>query len=354
MNPKNIIDFNLGFKEKKDKENETIEEYNLEDSEKIVFPNIHYFLQKALDFADTELLLILDEWSTFPLQLQPYIAEFIKKSFLPLKKITVKISALEYRSNFTLSKEQHNYIGFELGSDISCNLDIDDYYVFDRNPDDISNKFSEILYKHLSTELKNDDYLKIKFSINNHNDLIKKLFTEKKTFRELVRASEGVIRDFINIFSLAFFVSQHQDSHKIGIKVIIEASRQWFERDKAKNLDEKLNEKLRKIVDDVIGSKKARSFLISRDLEKHDTIQRLFDARVIHFIKRGYSDKDNPGIRYNIYSLDYGTYVDLINTSKQLEFDFEVKENINDIEFIVPFDDKRSIRRIILTKDFLE
>ena len=31
----------------------------------------------------------------------------------------------------------------------------------------------------------------------------------------------------------------------------------------------------------------------------------------------GHADKDNPGIRYNIYTLDYGTYVDLIGTSKE-------------------------------------
>ncbi|MBK6536889.1 MAG: hypothetical protein IPG09_03630 [Ignavibacteria bacterium] len=79
-----------------------------------------------------------------------------------------------------------------------------------------------------------------------------------------------------------------------------------------------------------------------------------FDARVIHFIKRGYADKDNPGVRYNVYSLDYGTYVDLINTTKkpELEFvDFDKREKED--EFIVPFDDKRSIRRIILTPDIL-
>ena len=78
-------------------------------------------------------------------------------------------------------------------------------------------------------------------------------------------------------------------------------------------------------------------------------VQRLFDARVLHLMKRGYADKDNPGVRYNIYSLDYGTYVDLLNTSKQPELGFGQDEGERS-EFIVPFDDKRSIRRIILTE----
>ena len=171
-------------------------------------------------------------------------------------------------------------------------------------------------------------------------------------FDELVRASEGVIRDFINIFSLAYFDAQRKRLLKIDKKIVLEASRQWFENDKAKNLDNQLHDKIRLIIDEVIGKKKARSFLVSRELEQNPIIQKLFDARVIHVVKKGYSDKDNPGVRYNIYSLDYGTYVDLINTSKQPQIEFEFMKDLRD-DFIVPFDDKRSIRRIILTKEIL-
>ena len=82
-------------------------------------------------------------------------------------------------------------------------------------------------------------------------------------------------------------------------------------------------------------------------------IQRLFDARVLHHLQRGYADKDNPGIRYNIYTLDYGTYVDLLGTSKQPSPDFTT-DRLGEKEFVVPFDDKRSIRRIILPQSALE
>ncbi len=78
-------------------------------------------------------------------------------------------------------------------------------------------------------------------------------------------------------------------------------------------------------------------------------IQRLFDARVIHHMQRGYADKVNPGIRYNIYTLDYGTYVDLMGTSKQPVTDF--LESGSEPDLIVPFDDKRSIRRIIFDEE---
>lgn len=110
---------------------------------------------------------------------------------------------------------------------------------------------------------------------------------------------------------------------------------------------------LERIVEEVIGHRRARSFLLPRELEKHEVIQKLFDARVLHLMQRGYADKDNPGVRYNIYTLDYGTYVDLLNTNSQPELNLITIENEVPEDFVVPFDDKRSIRRIILTKDTL-
>jgi hypothetical protein len=68
-------------------------------------------------------------------------------------------------------------------------------------------------------------------------------------------------------------------------------------------------------------------------------------------MQRGYADKDNPGIRYNIYAIDYGAYVDLIGTSREPELDLATSQEGPDV--VVPFDDKRSIRRIILDKAVL-
>lgn len=339
-------------RDSKNSETESTEEFKAEDFEKIRFPDLHYYLKKVLNEAETDLTIIVDEWSSLPIEIQPFLAEFFKKSFMPIPEVVIKIGALEYRSNFTIPRDRHNYIGFELGSDISSNLDIDEYFVYDRNPKEITKTFAEILFKHLNTELP-EDYLRINYKITTSSKFIQALFTGTPVFSEMVRSSEGVIRDFINVFSIAFFDAQRKLRKKIDKKIIIEASRQWFENDKSKNLDNTLHEKIRKIIDEVIGNKKARSFLVPRELEKDGVIQQLFDARVIHLVKKGYSDKDNPGIRYNVYSLDYGTYVDLINTSRQPQIEFEFIDLVTE-DFIVPFDDKRSIRRIILTKEILD
>jgi hypothetical protein len=234
---------------------------------------------------------------------------------------------------------------------VSAFLDIDDYYVFDRNPDAITDSFGDMLVKHLANELP-DGFLR-DLGVVDGRALASKLFTERKVFQELVRASEGVARDLINIFSKAYFVAHRKGRDRIERNAVLEAARQWFEQDKERNLDDELRTVLRRITDEVIGTRRARSFLLPRELSNHRVIHKLFDLRVLHLVQRGYADKDKPGVRYNIYTLDYGTYVDLMNTTRRPEMGFDFLENADPSEYVVPFDDKRSIRRIILTEEYL-
>ena len=328
----------------------TKQSFRVSEEDKIIFPSLHNSLSQTINLANVELYLLIDEWSSIPEDLQPYLAEFLKRGILPVNRAVLKIASLEYRSKFKIPNTNPIF-GFELGADISTAPDLDDYYVYDRNPEHITNLFGEILLKHLNVDLPND-YLKDNFGIKNGDDLASKLFTQRDTLKELSRAAEGVVRDLINIFTNAFFDARKRGRSTIDLKAILEASRQWFEQDKAQDLDDEMHNVLRRIVDDVIGNKKARSFLLPRFLIKHDTIKKLFDARVLHHMQRGYADKDNPGVRYDIYSLDYGTYVDLIGTSKEPQIELFKEDQEEDI--VVPFDDKRSIRRIILGEEILQ
>jgi hypothetical protein len=330
------------------KEKENTASYRAIQEDKVIFPDLVYILKQVLQKADAELYVLLDEWSSIPSDIQPYLAEFIRKGFLPSPHVVFKIASLEYRSNFSLRDSSGNILGFELGADISTAVDIDDYYVYDRNAERITKAFADMLYKHIDVGLP-EGYMATNLKIKNGNELSSKMFTNKLAFEELVRASEGVARDLINISNKAFFDAQRRGLDMIDERAILEASRQWFEQDKENSLDDELRRVLKKIVGEVIGHRKARSFMLPRELEKNLTIQRLFDARVLHLMQRGYADKDNPGTRYNIYTLDYGTYVDLLNTSKQPQIDLIEGGTSDSDEFIVPFDDKRSIRRIVLS-----
>lgn len=321
--------------------------------DKVLFPSINHFLSQCLTLSGFRIFILLDEWSTLPNELQPYPAEFLKRGVLTVQRATLKVAALEQRSSFSL-KQGENQVGFELGADITITQDLDDSYVFDRNQEGISKFYADVLFRHLLLELP-DDFLSDTYGIDHPNEFVSQAFTGTGTFTELARAAEGVIRDLINVFTIAFFHAGKRGRKTIDKQAVVEAARQWFEQDKAQNLDHHMQNVLRKIVDEVIGAKRARSFLLPRDLEKHPMILKLFDARVIHHLQRGYADKDNPGVRYNIYTLDYGTYVDLIGTSKapQVEFENFVGEPGNQ-EIVVPFDDKRSIRRITLREEMLD
>lgn len=323
--------------------------YSIDSQDKIIFPELHRSLKRVLELAETRLLVLIDEWSSLPQELQPFLAEFLKRGLLPLNTATLKISALEYRCRFTVRNEEE-LVGFELGADIATAPDLDDYFVFDRNPEQITDVYADVLLKHLTSELP-DGYLRETHSISTPRQLASRLFTERKTCAELARASEGVVRDLINIFTQAFFNAQRRGRSSVDKQAILESARQWFEQDKAQYLDERLQEVLRRIVDEVIGKRRARSFMLPRQLERHPVIQRMFDARILHHMQRGYADKDNPGVRYNIYAIDYGAYVDLIGTSREPELGLQ--EDRDGVDIVVPFDDKRSIRRIILDEAFL-
>lgn len=70
---------------------------------------------------------------------------------------------------------------------------------------------------------------------------------------------------------------------------------------------------------------------------------------MIHLLKKNISSHDEPGNRYDVFKIDYGCYVDLINTQKAPQGLFETESGY--IE--VPTDDYRSIRRAILRVDDL-
>lgn len=328
--------------------------FEVETEDKIIFPSLHSTLSEALEKADVTCWLLLDEWSSIPLDLQPYLAEFLKRTVVPINRFIVKIAALEYRSEFY---EGTRRLGLELGADISTAPDLDDYYVYDRNPERVAKSFSDILYQHLRVSLDGGE-LGDTYSVRSGDDFVRKFFTQRKIYAELARSSEGVVRDLINIFTKAFFHAHRIGREMIARKSIQIGAQEWFEEDKATGLDEPMAQLLRRIVDQVIGKRKARSFMVPRELEQHALLRRLIDARVLHLMQRGYADKDNPGVRYNIYSVDYGTYVDLLGTTNEPDQALLVGE-MGDYEaepsddIVVPFDDKRSIRRIVLTVDDL-
>lgn len=289
------------------------------------------------------LWVLLDEWSSVPIELQPYLADLLRRSLFPIQNVTLKIGAIEHRSSFIAWGEGGSYTGIETGADASADVNLDDFMVFDNNAEKAQSFFRDLISQHIKATARGSE---IEGSIpNNSDEIMRAAFTEKRAIEEFVRSCEGVPRDAINIISLA---AQRAIDDAISVNHIRIAANNWYERDKEKavtsnHIAERL---LRWVVDQVIGERRARAFLLRNDA-RDEVINQLYDSRVLHILKRGISSHDEPGVRYDVYKLDFGCYVDLLSTSKApaglLPYDEDMSGYIE-----VPPDDYRSIRRAIL------
>jgi hypothetical protein len=288
------------------------------------------------------LLLILDEWSAIPIELQPYLADLIRRAVFPVPGITVKIAAIEQRSNFKTGSHA-DYTGIEIGADASADVDLDDYMVFDNNAERAVEFFQELVFRHYTSEAT------AKPEFDTSDDLIQSAFTQRNAFEDFVKAAEGVPRDAFNVLSIA---AQRSKSDKISIPTIRVAARTWFQRDKegAIRSNQEAQDLLHWVIDEVIAHRRARAFLLGSNV-RHPLIDALFDARLLHVMKRSISGQEEPGVRYDAYKLDYGCYVDLLATTRapthQL-FDTEPDGEQHAESVKVPTDDYRAIRRAIL------
>ena len=315
---------------------------------RIIFGDVQHAL-----YAFAELLrpnriwIVLDEWSDVPLDLQPYLADFIRRCIFPVTGVTVKIGAIEHRSKFRIPSDNGGYVGIELGADATADVNLDDFMVFDNDADRAKDFFREFLFKHFrAASVSTEGDLP-----STPTELIRRGFTQSNAFDEFVRAIEGVPRDAINIIALA---AQKALDDLISVPDIRSAANTWYQRDKQSavaSTSDALN-LLRWIIDQVIGERRARAFLLLSDA-RHPLIDSLFDSRVLHNLKRNISAHDQPGVRYDVYKLDFGCYIDLIATAKAplglLPLDFIDSDNAQFVE--VPPDDYRSIRRAILNLD---
>lgn len=312
---------------------------------RIIFGDV----QRALfDFAEllrpNRIWIVLDEWSDVPPDLQPYLADFVRRCIFPVSGVTVKIGAIEHRSKFRIPSENGGYVGIELGADATADINLDDFMVFDNDADRAKDFFREFLFRHFRASSEPSDGI----LPSSPKELIRQGFTQSNAFDEFVRAVEGVPRDAINIITLA---AQKALEERISVPDIRSAGNTWYQRDKQSavaSTENALN-LLRWIIDQVIGERRARAFLLLSDV-RHPLIDSLFDARVLHNLKRNISAHDQPGVRYDVYKLDFGCYIDLIATARAPLGLLQLDSNGDDAaQFVdVPPDDYRSIRRAIL------
>ncbi len=314
---------------------------------RLVFGNVSTALREACaPFSGATLWLLLDEWSEVPLDLQPYLADLLRRTVFPIREIVVKIAAIEQRTNFQIASEQGGSIGIEIGADAVASLTLDDFMVFDNNATTATAFFKSLLWKHVrsSAPEKGEGHELKEIS---ESSFVSAAFTQINALQELVRAAEGVPRDAINVMALA---AQSASDRAISVADIRSAARQWYQQSKEAAIGSRQSalDLLHWIREDVIGERRARAFLLPSST-KSDLIDYLYDSRVIHVIKKGVSSNETRGVRYNVYAIDYGCYVDLISTTSAPQGLFEAESEMGVSGYVdVPATDYRSIRRAIL------
>ncbi|MGI2177256.1 hypothetical protein [Shewanella frigidimarina] len=282
-----------------------------------------------------KLWILLDEWSEVPQDLQPFLAESIKKILFSIPTLTIKIASIEHRSRFRMVNDNES-IGLELSADASTSINLDEFMVFDTDKTKSIEFFKELIHKHCLA-LDESNYCPVE-----SNKFIKQIFTSNSVFEEFVRASEGIPRDAIHIISEA---AMHSGRNRLSISSIRTAARKWYTTNKSKDINfcEEAIHLLDWIINKVIAEKSTRGFLVRADV-KEDLIEFLYDSRIIHLVKQGVTAKNQKGKRFNLYVLDYGCYADLLSTKDEPKgMIYEEGEYIE-----IPLIDYRSLNSSIL------
>jgi len=298
--------------------------------------------------------LLFDEWSSLPLELQPYLAEMLRRLFFGLPKVTVRVAAIPHRAEWRVLQGA-GYVGIEPGAEIFPLLDLDEFVVFParsraEQTDRSTTFFKLLLFRHVNNILAADGATQL----DSPEQLISLLFTQVTALQELVRAAEGVPRDALNIVSRA---ALRAGEGKISTDHVRAAAAQVYQTTKSALLNgvPEAQDLLQIIIDEVISKKKARAFLLLQKDTRHPLIQRLIDDRILHVIKKGYSSKDDPGTRFDVLQIDFGCYVSLLQTKSAPQglFGEEVGDD-NALDALygaaptVPEDDYRAIRSAVL------
>lgn len=304
------------------------------------------------------IVILLDEWSSIPLSVQPYFADMLKKALIISPKISAKISTIRFRTKFSSSENAGDSYGLELGADVFGDIDLDTIKVWEKDIDGAVDFYKKLLTKHLKYEL---NKLGIKNSSLLEQHQVSDLFSSEDAFRELVRAGEGIPRDFLNVFKRAYslFIAD-ADKKAITMKHIRTAAMNWYEEDKLANIERNSNayKILERIITQVITKFKKKAFLVTSDLSRDEDLQFLVDLRLLHRIHQGWSSKSEPGKRYDIFSVDYGSFIRLLDTPEGREIDLDLFKKLSTEEKIalgepLPDLDLRAIRRIIVDEGLL-
>lgn len=259
-------------------------------------PDFKELIQKASEYLDKDIFLILDDFYFIRKIDQPYFIDFFHR-ISKNTRLYLKIATIKHRTS--LYTQGETYIGMEIRHDgQSLNLD----YNFE--------SFNSLVSF-------------MKDLLNNINRIVgvnidyEKLFSENG-FRFLCLASGGVPRDFFSLFidlGNKILNGQSGITKPMVIETSIENLPNKLEAFKTDSQDEReiLEHYLQYIRKEVIENKRWNSFLISNSEivnfpQINQAIKELVDLRLIHLANSNTSSAPSDGTRYSAYLVDVGLF----------------------------------------------
>ena len=257
------------------------------------------------------LWILIDEWSSLPRDLQPFLADLLRRSAFTVSGITVKIGAIERRSNFIERGNQGDYIGIELGADTSASIDIDDYLTFEDDRKEVQDFFSSLLFNHakqlMSEEGKDPGF-------PSAQEFIRIAFSDGPAFPTLCFFAEGVPRDALQIASIAASLAQHRP---ISAGDVDGSNRQYFRRDKEGRLSRAAVEALNQVIERCVESDRRVIALRRPSQSTSEVVQELFDFRLLHRRAQRTSIPERPiSEKYDLFMVDLGCFEDLLRNGR--------------------------------------
>lgn len=254
-------------------------------------------INKIVEFSQTQLILILDDFYFIPKDIQPFLLDYFHR-LAKSNDFYLKIGTIKHRSHLYFQSNK-SYIGMELNADV---YDIDLDYTLDK-----WNELKQFKRDLLETAVKSSG---AEFNIDS-------VFNEQ-SFSQLCIASGGVPRDFLVLFIKCCQLI-NDNKAKITVPDVREIAIQNFVNKKNSLVKDSADDSnilelyINYLRDFVFKQKRTNVFLIENDsLNKNEKINQmireLVDLRFLHIIESNTSAAPSDGKRYSAYLLDVSLY----------------------------------------------
>ena len=282
-----------------------IENYREVFEDTLLFSSIGAAFDRALGtMGISSFSVLLDEWTAIPPDVQPYFAEFLRRTLLTSPRVNLTIASLGFGALFTVRYPEGGLIGLDLTRDVAPSLDLDDHYASQLDQPHRRALLEELLYRHLQSTLREPHYLASQHGIGSPHDLVTRLM-DAPAFDELARVGR-VVRDFLAILTGAYFRAAVARRPQVAADDVAQAARTLFENQTLAVLTPEQERIMVQVSLRVRDTASSDLFALGRAAAGHPLIAALVDLGVFHVVRRAFAAPAADGRLVTLYRLDEG------------------------------------------------